>query len=83
MEMIIGYAIAIMAIVLIGKLISFPVKLIFKLVVNGVIGAVVLTILNFFGGAIGISVGINIFSALVAGFFGIPGVIVLILINLL
>ncbi len=81
--MIIGYAIAIMAIVLIGKLISFPVKLIFKLVVNGVIGAVVLTILNFFGGAIGISVGINIFSALVAGFFGIPGVIVLILINLL
>lgn len=82
MEMILGYAIAILAIVLIGKLVSFPIKMIVKFVVNGVLGAVILTILNFFGGAIGLTVGINIFSALIAGFFGIPGVIFLILINL-
>lgn len=54
-----------------------------KLLINGIVGVVVLWIVNFFGASIGITIGINIVTALVAGIFGIPGVIVMVILNLL
>lgn len=64
------------------KLIKLPIKIIVKLLVNGVLGLVTLTIVNAIGVDFGITVGINIFTSLVAGFFGIPGVIAIIIITL-
>lgn len=83
MEGIIGYGIAILAILIIGKMLSFPIKLIFKLAVNGIVGAIMLFILNFIGSSFGITVGVNVISALIAGFFGIPGVVFLTVVNLI
>lgn len=77
-----GYAIAILAIVLIGKIVSFPIRVIIKLIINGLMGGLILFILNFFGDLIGLHVGINVFSALIAGFFGVPGVVFLIILSL-
>lgn len=81
MEILVGLG-AIVVLYLLMKLLSFPIKAITGLVVNGVIGLLMLWVVNLFGSAIGLSVDINIISALVAGFFGIPGVLVLILLNL-
>ncbi|MDO5707366.1 MAG: pro-sigmaK processing inhibitor BofA family protein [Andreesenia angusta] len=83
MEVIIGYIIAITAIVIIGKVLLFPIKKILKFVLNGVIGAVMLLVLNAIGSSIGITVGVNIVSALIAGFFGIPGIIFLVIVNMI
>ena len=83
MEAILGYIIAITAIVIIGKILLFPIKKILKFVLNGVIGAIMLLVLNAIGSSIGITVGINIISALIAGFFGILGVRFLIIINMI
>jgi inhibitor of the pro-sigma K processing machinery len=44
-----------------------------------VIGGLALWLLNIFGGAIGINIGINVVTALVAGILGVPGVILLII----
>lgn len=50
-----------------------------KLAINGIIGVIMLAIVNFFGASFGITIGINIFTALIAGIFGIPGVIIMVL----
>lgn len=64
---------------LIVKLLAWPLKILFKLLINGVLGAVLLIVVNFIGGYFGFSIGINPWTAIIAGFFGIPGVIFLVL----
>ena len=51
-----------------------PLGCLFRLLLNTVGGFIVLFILNFFGGFIGISLGFNLFNAVVVGIFGLPGV---------
>lgn len=64
---------------LIVKLLAWPLKILLKLLINGVLGAVLLIVVNFIGGYFGLSIGINPWTAIIAGFFGIPGVIFLVL----
>lgn len=65
------------------KLISAPVRLIFKFVINMVSGFLILLVTEFILGFFNISIGMSLFNCLVAGICGIPGVIVLVLINIL
>ncbi len=73
--------IAIGAIYIIGMLLVLPIRIIIKFIVNGLIGAFLLFIINIFGNIVGISVAINPITALVAGFLGIPGVVLLLLLQ--
>jgi inhibitor of the pro-sigma K processing machinery len=51
-----------------------------ELVLNVLLGILILWLVNKFGGSIGIpNIPINVITALVVGIFGLPGVIVLIL----
>ena len=79
---LLAFAAGIFVLWLICKLLSVPLKIIWKLLVNAVIGAVVLLIFNFFGGIVGFTIPISPVSALVAGILGIPGVIILGLIEI-
>ncbi len=74
---ILAVFLAIGAIYIIGMLLVLPLKIIIKFIINGLIGAVLLFILNIFGNLIGITIAINPITALVAGFLGIPGVLLL------
>ena len=74
---ILAVFLAIGAIYVIGMLLVLPIKIIIKFIINGLIGAVLLFILNIFGSLIGITVAINPITALIAGFLGIPGVLLL------
>ena len=74
---ILAVFLAIGAIYLIGMLLVIPIKIVIKFIINGIVGAVVLFFLNIFGGFIGVSIAINPITALVAGFLGIPGVLLL------
>ena len=65
------------------KLISAPVRLIFKFIINMVSGFIILLITEFILCFFNLSIGFSVFNCLVAGVCGIPGVIVLVLINLL
>lgn len=51
----------------------------FSLLWNGVIGAVMLWVLNLAGGMLNFHLPITIITALIAGIFGVPGVIVLVI----
>lgn len=69
--------------VLLLKILTEPIKLVFKLLINAGLGFIILFIVNFFGGFFDFSLGISFMNALVAGVLGVPGVIILVLIKLL
>jgi len=60
-----------------------PVKLLWKLLINSAIGLVLLLLVNYIGAFLEFSLPINIISVLIAGFLGIPGVLLLICLQLL
>ena len=78
-NVIIAYAFGIILIYLIGRMFLMPVKLVFKLIYNGIIGGLILWVVNMIGGHFGFVVPLNPITAVVVGFLGLPGVVLLIL----
>ena len=65
------------------KIVMAPIKWIFKLLLNALIGFVLLFLANLIGGFFNFSVPVNLISCLISGVFGIPGVIFLVMLKLL
>ncbi len=65
----------------IGMILVIPIKIIWKLIINGVIGGILLLLFNLIGRILGLSIAINPITALIAGFLGIPGVILLLILQ--
>ncbi|AYD39079.1 pro-sigmaK processing inhibitor BofA [Clostridium fermenticellae] len=79
----IGYfLIAVVGLYILVKVFAWPIRILFKLIINGVIGTILLVLVNFVGNYFNFYIGINAVTALIAGFFGIPGVIFLIIFKL-
>lgn len=79
---VLGIAVVgIIAVVLILKLLSAPIRFAGKMLINTLVGFAVLFLLNFAGELVGISLGINWFNALVVGVLGSPGVVLLLLLK--
>jgi inhibitor of the pro-sigma K processing machinery len=74
-----AFIVGVIAIYFIAKIITLPAKIAIKLIYNGVIGGLMLWAVNLAGSMIGFEIGINVVSALIAGFLGVPGVIILII----
>jgi inhibitor of the pro-sigma K processing machinery len=70
-SIVVSFAVGLLAICLIVRLLKWPVELLLKFVSNSVVGAILLFLVNLFGAGIPITV----IHALIAGIFGIPGVI--------
>lgn len=77
LELIVAFAVGVLVLCLLAKLISLPFKLAWKLVTNSLAGAILLWVADLFGAGI----EITFLKALVAGVFGIPGVIVLLVLR--
>ena len=70
------FAGAILAVLVILKLLAWPLKKIIKMVINIAIGIALLYVFNIFGGPwLGFIIPINWITALVVGILGIPGFI--------
>ena len=65
------------------RLLFLPVKLIWKLLVNSLCGFACLWSLNTAGGVTGLYLPINAVTVLIAGFFGLPGVGVIAVLELM
>lgn len=78
---VMAFAFAALLVYLIARILLVPFKLIVKLVLNALIGGVLLVFFNLIGSPLGLSVGINVVTASIVGFLGIPGLILLILIQ--
>lgn len=78
---LIAYAVGIIFLLIIGRLFLVPMRFILKLIYNALIGGIVLVIINYFGGYFGFHLPFNILTAFLVGFLGLPGIILLILLN--
>ncbi len=72
-----------LAIFIVGKILLFPIKKILKLVLNTIIGGAIIYIINLIGASFGFHIGLNIVTSLVVGILGIPGAILLIILELI
>lgn len=79
MEVIFSFMVGLVVLFVILKVLSLPFRIIWKLFTNSIVGAVMLWIVNLFGAGI----EITFFKALIAGVFGIPGVVVILLAHFL
>lgn len=66
------FIIGVLILFVVLKVLSMPMKIIIKLVVNAVIGMIVIYVLNLFG----VGLILNWITALIVGFLGVPGVII-------
>ncbi|HEY9063130.1 MAG TPA: pro-sigmaK processing inhibitor BofA family protein [Pseudobacteroides sp.] len=82
-EMILAYMVGIIFLFFIGRIFLVPLKIILKLVYNCLLGAILLVAINFIGKTFGFTIPLNIFSAALVGFLGIPGMLLLVALKLL
>lgn len=81
MQLLFACLFLVFLIYLVGKIVTKPFRLIFKILFNSLFGLLLLWGYNFIGNFIGIVIPINYLTVLIAGFLGIPGLILLIILN--
>ncbi len=74
---ILAYVFAIILVYVVFRLLYLPLRFLGVVAYYGVIGALILWGIRIVGGFVGFSLAINPVTALVAGFLGVPGVLLL------
>ena len=80
---LLAFAAGLVVLYLLAMVLVVPLKWIGKLIISSIIGFIVLTVINLIGGALfGFTLPLNVVNALVTGIFGVPGVILLVILKL-
>jgi len=66
-----------------GWILLVPLRCVLKLIVSSLLGGAALLAVNLVGGVFSVTIAINPLSAFVAGYFGIPGIILLLVVKLI
>ena len=78
MQSLIVFVIALAVILLVLKLVGKSIKILWGVLINSIVGFIVLTILK----AVGLGIEIDLLSALLTGLLGIPGLLIVLVIQL-
>lgn len=70
-------------VVLLIRILLAPIKGILKFLAHALFGYVLLFVVSFLGDFVGLDIEMNLINVLIAGFFGIPGVVFLALASFL
>ena len=54
----------IMAIILFGKILILPIKMVIKLILNSLLGGLIIVSINWIGATFSLHIGLNIFTAI-------------------
>ncbi len=79
MEIVGSFIVGIIVLFILLRILSLPFRIVWKLITNSIVGALMLWVVNLFG----LGIDITFFKALIAGFFGVPGVLVVVLAHFL
>ncbi|MFY9214774.1 MAG: pro-sigmaK processing inhibitor BofA family protein [Tissierellaceae bacterium] len=83
MSNIMAYIIGLVILYIVGMILVIPIRILTKLLINGLIGGLVLFLFNLFGGLVGLSIVINPLNAIIVGILGVPGVVLLLILQAL
>lgn len=78
---VIAYAFGLILLYMVGRVLLAPLRMVLKLIYNALIGGIVLVVLNFFGSHFGLYIAVNPITALLVGFLGVPGIILLLIVK--
>jgi len=78
---ILAYAFGLLLLYVVGRALIMPLKIVIRLVYNALVGGVALLLLNLVGGYFGLHIALNPVTALVVGFLGVPGVVLLLVLR--
>ncbi len=77
-----SFLVALIVLYIVLKIIAAPVKIIIKLMINAFVGGVVLFLINLVGTGFGFALNITWLTSLIVGIFGVPGVVLVILLQI-
>jgi len=78
---LLAYGFALLALYVIGYLFLVPLKFLLKLLINSILGGVGILLVNLIGGIWGFHLALNVFSAIIVGVLGVPGIALLGILN--
>ncbi len=78
---IIAYIVGLILLYVLCWIFIRPLKWLFKLLLNGILGGLILAAINFFGSFAGLHIVINPLSALITGLLGVPGVVLIVILQ--
>lgn len=81
MEQIVLYIAAGIALLIVLRIFTLPVRWLVKLLLHTGLGFIGLFLVNWLGSYVGISLGINLINALAVGILGLPGLVLLLLLR--
>ena len=81
-NMTIIYIACIFFLFVIGKMFVLPIMKIMKLILNSVLGAALIYLINLIGDAFEFHIGLNIVTSIFVGILGLPGAILLIIVKI-
>lgn len=76
MDLILAYAVPVLVVLVVLKLLALPLKLIKRIIINSIVGGIVLFVLSYFG----IIVSLAWWGYALTGLFGIPGLVIAVII---
>ena len=79
MPVIITYILAVVILFVVLKLIGLSMKIIMKFIFNALVGGIVISLINLFGA----NITLTWLSAALVGFLGVPGVIIVLIMEFL
>ncbi len=74
---LLAYALGIFALYVVGYMFLVPIKILLRLVINSVAGAISILLINWIGANWDIHISLNVLSAVIVGILGVPGAILL------
>lgn len=80
---IIYFAIGIILLLVFGRFLLWPIKKIIGLIVNAILGGILLFLFNIIGAYFGMAIEINPLNAIIAGLLGVPGVVLILIFQMI
>lgn len=77
MTMLVMFGIGLLILWILFKVFRWPLKVLGKLILNAVMGAITLILINIVGGFFGFTLSITAFTSLIVGLLGVPGVAII------
>jgi len=79
----VGYILGILIILVIAGVCLKPVKFIIRVFLNSVLGGALIWIINFLGAGFGVHIGLNPVTSVAVGALGVPGVIIILILQII
>ena len=74
---------AIIAVLIIAKILAWPIKKMVKLILNIAVGILLLILVNYIGRAFNFNIPFNNVTAGISGLLGLPGIVLLIILKII